>query len=596
MRYQLYKGLKSTNGQVEIIDVDKYCVVVKNYSRGTVATRTISKDLLNEFVEFFEKYPNKSAQDARNELTGLSNIDRFEYGYASTLTTLAKMILGYELAEKDKVMDSKSSLRKHISEHPLQVIYYGAPGTGKSYAIDQQTDESNAVRTTFHPDSDYASFVGAYKPTMEEMPISAIVGKDVHIAIPQGSHPGREKKIVYKYVPQAFLKAYVKAWANQTEPQYLVIEEINRGNCAQIFGDLFQLLDRNNSGASSYPIHADEDIARFLKDDGNGFAGLTEEQRQAIADFVLIKDSGEERPIGQEILDGKLLLLPPNLHIWATMNTSDQSLFPIDSAFKRRWDWHYVPIDPKKHDKERKWKFRVGDNLYSWGDFLEVMNPQIYALTESSDKQMGYYFAKADPTTGIISEEVFLNKVLFYLWTEVFKDFDISSEIFMNTKENRSFRFTDFFEDPEAIVNFIRNLKLPPLESEEIDEDGFDEEKTGRDYARYSVNGEGSSNKRKTVLKVLESYIEMNPSLTADEIIEKWETVNPGSKYFIKTEKEYNDIISDYPAQNERYWPVRTGTDETIYLTNQWGGESFNTFVEKLNASPFGLKIEKIQE
>lgn len=355
---------------------------------------------------------------------------------------------------------------------PLQVIYYGAPGTGKSFEIDSLTNDDNSVRTTFHPDSDYASFVGAYKPTMEDVPISAIVGKEVHAAVPQGNHTGKEKKIVYKYVPQAFLKAYVAAWSDLSTPQYLVIEEINRGNCAQIFGDLFQLLDRNNSGASSYPIHADEDIKQFLKVDKKGFAGLSEEQRQGIADYILAKDNGDERHIGQQILDGELLLLPPNLHIWATMNTSDQSLFPIDSAFKRRWDWKYIPISyvpkNKKTGKEIKWKFNVGENLYSWGEFLSKINPEIYTLTESSDKQMGYFFAKANPSSGIISEDVFLNKVLFYLWTEVLKDYTTGQEIFINPETKKTFVFTDFFDEKQnALENFIANLKLEEVEDYE---------------------------------------------------------------------------------------------------------------------------------
>lgn len=236
----------------------------------------------------------------------------------------------------------------------LQVIYYGAPGTGKSHMIDNypKVTEENTIRTTFHPDSDYSTFVGAYKPTMENVPMSKTFtsskdGTYAEYVQKTESHPGTEKKIVYKYVPQAFLKAYVAAWSDLENPHFLVIEEINRGNCAQIFGDLFQLLDRNNAGSSSYAIHADEDITQFLAEDKNGFANLSEEQKEAIRSFVLVKDSGKTEAIGNAILSGKKLLLPPNLYIWATMNTSDQSLFPIDSAFKRRWNWKYMPIECK---------------------------------------------------------------------------------------------------------------------------------------------------------------------------------------------------------------------------------------------------------
>jgi hypothetical protein len=329
---------------------------------------------------------------------------------------------------------------------PLQQIFYGAPGTGKSHAIDNVVTEDNSIRTTFHPDSDYASFVGVYKPTMEETGVTVASKKETRIA--------------YKYVPQAFLKAYIKAWSlydpAKDNPFYLVIEEINRGNCAQIFGDLFQLLDRNNMGASSYSIYADDDIRHFIDEEDDGFKGLSEEQKKIISEFVLIKDTGKRENIGEAILNGTKLLLPPNMRIWATMNTSDQSLFPIDSAFKRRWDWKYIPIEC---DKEN-WVFEVGGKHYNWGEFLSKINPEIYTITESPDKQMGYYFAKANPTTGIISQDTFVNKVLFYLWTDVFKDYDVASVVFKNKKKNRSFRFTDFFEDDEALGNFIENMEL----------------------------------------------------------------------------------------------------------------------------------------
>lgn len=377
-----------------------------------------------------------------------------------------------------KNFDKPDKGNLQLIDEPLQVIYYGAPGTGKSFTIDNKTDDINSVRTTFHPDSDYASFVGAYKPTMEDIPMSAFVGTNVHPAIPMNGHSGKERKIVYKYVPQAFLKAYVAAWSNLNKPYFLIIEEINRGNCAQIFGDLFQLLDRNNAGSSSYAIHADEDISQFLSGDNKGFASLSDDQKDAIRSFKLEKDNGKTQAVGQDILDGKLLLLPPNLYIWATMNTSDQSLFPIDSAFKRRWNWKYMPIEYNPLDKKTQqpidWKFKIGDNLYSWGQFLSKINPEIYTLTESSDKQMGYFFAKADNATGIISEDVFLNKVLFYLWTDVFKDFDVSSELFKNKKANRSFRFTDFFEDSDALGNFIDNFGLEPIDNFEDDLDDSD--------------------------------------------------------------------------------------------------------------------------
>lgn len=501
-----------------------------------------------------------------------------------------------------------------LQDKPLQLIYYGAPGTGKSFSIDAATNEDNSVRTTFHPDSDYASFVGAYKPTMAPMPINAFVGTTVHHAKNADNEKAYEKKIVYKYVPQAFMKAYVEAWKRYTPdedvPYYLVIEEINRGNCAQIFGDLFQLLDRNNQGCSSYAISADEDIAQFLRDDENGFAKLSEDQRQAIGNFILVKDSGKEEHIGHSIMNGSKLLLPPNLRIWATMNTSDQSLFPIDSAFKRRWNWKYMPIDYHPIDnrtgKPIDWKFQIGDALYSWGEFLGKINPEIYTLNESSDKQMGYFFAKADPSTGVISEEVFLNKVLFYLWTDVFKDYDVSSEIFRNEKKNRSFIFTDFFdkEQPTALANFVGNLKLTQLE---IDIDSIKDEDSSdmeisvnnqgqRDFSRYSINGEGKYNKRQTVLQSLRLYIEINPTLTAADVISNWNKANPQIPFFILSSSEYETRIAEYPNQRDRFWSVTTGTGEKVYVTNQWNTNRIAEFMNMMNNSGFGIHIEKVAE
>lgn len=609
MHYILQPGFKSTNGQIEILDSDSLCYIVKNNSKGATGVRTISRSLLNEYVDYFEKHPSNTAAQAREDLAGRTNIDKFEYGYTSTLTTMAKMVTGELLCSSDKAIAAASFNPIKLIDEPLQIIYYGAPGTGKSFTIDDKTDDKNSVHTTFHPDSDYASFVGAYKPTME-MPINSIYGESVQFPTGKNGHPGTEKKIVYKYVPQAFLKAYVAAWSNLDTPYFLIIEEINRGNCAQIFGDLFQLLDRNNTGSSSYAIHADEDITQFLSSDSKGFASLSDEQKDAIRAFELHKDNGKTQAVGQDILNGKLLLLPPNLYIWATMNTSDQSLFPIDSAFKRRWNWKYMPIEYHPIDKKTQqpidWNFQIGDNIYSWGQFLSKISPEIYTLTESSDKQMGYFFAKADNTTGIISEEVFLNKVLFYLWTDVFKDFDMSSELFKNKDKNRSFIFTDFFDkdQPHALANLMANFKLDivdvdinSIKDEDSSEgEALENSQSQRDLSRYSINGEGKNNKRQTVLRSLRKYVEANPSLTAAEVIDKWNRVNPQIPYFILSASEYEARIADLPNQRDRFWSVATGDGEKVYITNQWNANRINELMRLVNSSDLGLNIEKVPE
>lgn len=583
MRYILQPGFKSTNGQIEILDSDSLCFLVKNNSKGAIGVRTISRSLLDEYVEYFEKYPSNTAAQAREDLAGKTNIDKFEYGYTSTLTIMAKMVTGELLYSSDKAIAATSSNQIKLIDEPLQFIFYGAPGTGKSFTIDDKTDDENSVRTTFHPDSDYASFVGAYKPTMEPVPITTFNGTQPLYAKPNSDHPGTEKKIVYKYVPQAFLKAYVAAWSNLDTPYFLIIEEINRGNCAQIFGDLFQLLDRNNAGSSSYAIHADEDIAQFLSGDDNGFASLSDEQKDAIRAFVLHKDNGKTQAVGQAILDGKLLLLPPNLYIWATMNTSDQSLFPIDSAFKRRWNWKYMPIEYRPLDKKTQqpidWKFKIGDNLYSWGQFLSIINPEIYTLTESSDKQMGYFFAKADNATGIISEDVFLNKVLFYLWTDVFKDFDVSSEIFKNKKANRSFRFTDFFEDSEALGNFIDNFNLEVVE--DLEHEGeIQNEKGEWIQPTFVVDGETIPSMIDTVLTVLKKYFEKYPDISTEEAIRVWNSFGL-PKHALETESVFNERTDT--SKNRASKVFNTADGRKFYVSAQLRKQHMDKLISKAN-------------
>ena len=563
---------------------------------------------LKTLYEYVKAHPNCNYHDAclacfkeeaknnddiiRNYINNYSRILTFSSEGKLNITDIDPTPIIYRMDRSDKQSffdnfnNEKNETLKPIAES-LQQIYYGAPGTGKSFTIDDKTDDGNSVRTTFHPDSDYASFVGAYKPTMEDVPISATYqtkeGSYGEYLTKTEKHPGTERKIVYKYVPQAFLKAYVAAWSNLDAPYFLIIEEINRGNCAQIFGDLFQLLDRSNAGSSSYAIHADEDITQFLSGDDKGFASLSDDQKDTIRAFVLHKDNGKTQAVGQDILNGKLLLLPPNLYIWATMNTSDQSLFPIDSAFKRRWNWKYMPIEYHPIDKKTQqpidWKFQIGDNIYSWGQFLSKINPEIYTLTESSDKQMGYFFAKADNTTGIISEEVFLNKVLFYLWTDVFKDFDVSSELFKNKKANRSFCFTDFFEDPEALGNFIDNFNLDVVEDlEHVGE--IQNEKGEWVQPTFMVDGEKISSMIDTVLTVLKKYFEKYPDISTEEAIQVWNSFGL-PKHALETEQVFAERTD--MSKNRASKVFITADGRKFYVSAQLRKQHMDKLISKAN-------------
>ena len=503
--YKLNKGDMFDNGQsnIQIVDEDRLCYLVKSTSRNAFGIRTISKSLFKEWVDYFEKHPEASAHEAREYLSGKSNIDKYEYGYESTLRLMALMAI-----------KNRGEYSQMLNNYlPLQTIFYGTPGSGKSHKVKkliEGVNEDFVFRTTFHPDSDYASFVGCYKPkmvsvknyhvkkTLDELKEEA---KDI-TSQPAGNkvsqiiefvtkyatllpiiveeydevqsmqnllnkHLGfanetyltyivdyvnanqkQESKIFYEFTPQAFTKAYVKAWKTR-EPVYLIIEEINRGNCAQIFGDLFQLLDRKD-GVSEYPIDADNDLKDYLERE----------------DVLGVGHDG--------IANGKLRL-PSNLNILATMNTSDQSLFPMDSAFKRRWSWEYVPIEyeEKKRDgsvnNSYNFEITINKKPYSWITFLKNVNARIYKATDSEDKQIGNFFI-----THSVDENEFVDKVMFYLWNDICKDeVRTKNNFFRNYEddkktESKEFTFNDLFgaDRSNLLSKFMEYIGVEPIKAD----------------------------------------------------------------------------------------------------------------------------------
>ncbi|SHM17574.1 AAA family ATPase [Fibrobacter sp. UWB7] len=380
----------------------------------------------------------------------------------------------------------------------FQIIYYGAPGTGKSNKIENDLfkdadggryglssiDKRRKFRTTFHPDYDYAQFVGTYKPRAFQ------VGSQHEEETAEGvQNVANQNKteITYEFVPQLFAKAYVKAWteylkvhaAPNAEKVYLVIEEINRGNCAQIFGDIFQLLDRKE-GHSDYPIDVDSDFASYIKEQLSN----VKQSEDAIANYwndyknkIQEWDSSEQ---GEERADDDFckIALPPNLNILATMNTSDQSLFPMDSAFKRRFDWEYVPIDYDHPNAD--FDIEVGDKKYKWLDFLEKVNKNVFKVTKSEDKQMGEFFIKHS-----VDYKEFRSKVLFYLWDSVYKDEEGNKDaekVFhfkLEGNQDKTLTFQTLFEGSEVdqkdrIAKIMSNLDVvdqnappPPQQGEQ---------------------------------------------------------------------------------------------------------------------------------
>lgn len=320
-------------------------------------------------------------------------------------------------------VDADDNIAFNPSKNMNNKIFYGAPGTGKSYKLDQiikGVPQEQKERITFHPDFDYASFVGGYKPI-------SVKGNDGKF------------DIQYKFVPQAFANIYVKAWKNiESENKYfLAIEEINRGNCAEIFGDIFQLLDRD----ANYTVTPSDEFQKYLEEElGTDHDGLKNGLR-----------------------------LPSNLYIYATMNTSDQSLFPMDSAFKRRWDWEYIPICYDETTEEGKpnpsysYTVQLDDNRrFSWNDFISKINTEHIQNepTLGMDKCIGNYFIKPN-AEGVITLEAFVNKVLFYLWNDVFKD--ENNEVFLEKEAYESY----FPIKTKGLDKLIALLKRINVEIEE---------------------------------------------------------------------------------------------------------------------------------
>lgn len=457
-----------------------------------------------------------------------------------------------------------------------QIIYYGAPGTGKSHKIKGQLEgvsKENVFRTTFHPDSDYSTFVGAYKPTKGKKPLYGLNG-DHTVRLNDGKDDLDEDIITYKFVPQAFLNAYIQAYRKPNENVYLIIEEINRGNCAQIFGDLFQLLDRDKTGKSEYTIKADADLKTFLEN-----------------------ELGES---SEAIKDGELCL-PPNLYIYATMNTSDQSLFPIDSAFKRRWDWEYEPIKYKNTD----WLIDIDGVKYRWSDFQKEVNTRILNDTGSEDKMLGDYFV--NPSAKVISYDLFRNKILFYLWNDVCKDGD--ADIFPTNEE---FSFSRLYDEDSKrlIVSMMDKLGLKPIDengTEDNEDDMSEDDDNSASSVRYSINGEETDEKGKAwgkgalVKRAVEIYCNNHAQDTAAHIRDVWMSENFIIPHIVETDEDREQRIhnSSDPNAEGRSKEIKLPNGESLHVSTQVGDgkqrKSFSDFLSKIKSRPeWGIDIQEL--
>lgn len=451
------------------------------------------------YKAIFKEEANNNTDIVRNYINNFSKVLYFEKNGQLSITSINPNEIFDFMDRNDKkaFFDNFTRNNKEGSLLPLQTIYYGTPGSGKSHKVKgivESVDVDFVFRTTFHPDSDYASFVGCYKPVMEKLnerlytekelldilkdfkvkgtnyPCQKfafkywnsleILGSTIQkkilsscdynpdtynaeiskgIALGKEFYNNKRSEIKYQFTPQTFTKAYVAAWNNPEQQIYLIIEEINRGNCAQIFGDLFQLLDREN-GVSEYPIDADNDLKDYLE---------------------------QELGAGHEGIKNGNLKLPSNLNILATMNTSDQSLFPMDSAFKRRWAWECVPVDYTNPDSG-KFTIEIGGSKYKWHDFLLKANNKIKDLTFSEDKQMGNFFISSN-----VDKRQFIDKVMFYLWNDICKDEYGSGSFFRRYIDDNNpeseFSFNDLFGEEnkiETILNgFMEYLAVEKIEA-----------------------------------------------------------------------------------------------------------------------------------
>lgn len=581
---------------------------VNNYSDFKRINETIAKIKGVDSFDIYSCVHSKELQDIIDSLYNNKEFMQYEktgsYQYSNALKTYMRFLCAKE------IFSNEAKKVKLPSNLTLQQIYYGAPGTGKSKTIKDLTFGESVIRTTFHPDSDYASFVGTYKPITEEVDLRDCYGKKV--IDEETNEVVKEERIAYKFIPQAFLEAYVEAWKKlgSSKKQYLIIEEINRGNCAQIFGDLFQLLDRNEYGFSDYPIVADKDMQKYLEKE---FAGWEITNKDEINQLY-----GEANMVNL-IMKGERLVLPSNLYIWATMNTSDQSLFPIDSAFKRRWDWKYVSIREGR-DKETNaplnWYINTGDKQYKWWSFISKVNELIGSLTNSEDKKLGYFFCKAKD--GEIDADLFVSKVIFYLWNDVFKDYGFDDKDFQD-EEGKILSFDRFYEDVNGVTNvnvanvelFLENLGVDEFISDDeeeyinANEDEENEDSSDSNISspsskreKYSINNSGAYRKCTVPYEAIKLYSLNHPSLPASTIIKIWSALNiKHIPHLIESEQDF-----ERREQNSKDAKFRdkakkiTINNETVYISNQFNPERIKEFIQKVNAKDWGINIKEIDQ
>lgn len=380
----------------------------------------------------------KKALEQLDTLTITNNSIELNMEYLEHVENVVKNIKNYEKLQEENYYKFLSTKLKNIEENgkketlksnlsiPYQRIYFGAPGTGKSYLLNKEVGELGYKyeRVTFHPNYMYGNFIGTFKPFPKKI--------------------GDKEEITYKYVPGVLLRLLIDAFKNPEENYMLVIEEINRANTAGVFGDFFQLLDRNKDGESQYPISTSEELREYLKE-------KFEEEN-------LIKDK-----LGNNF---EKIYLPKNLYIWATMNSSDQGSMPLDTAFKRRWNFKYIGIDEGEEGVKEKYSFKVNEKRYLWNDFRKKLNEELLKnCNVPEDKLLGPYFidkGTLDSSTEEELTEIIKNKVLMYLYEDIGKMY--RNILFSHEVKTYSELCSMFSED---INKAFKNSDIPSIQTED---------------------------------------------------------------------------------------------------------------------------------
>lgn len=595
---------------------------LKYNKKITLDGRNVNEDCFNKIGETFGL-----SEKATWFISEIDFVNQDELHFTAHFIDKENVVVYKTAAERTAAFVSMLDWSKKEKEHfltntkpqsnkafPLQQIYYGAPGTGKSFDIDRITKTYSTIRTTFHPDSDYSTFVGAYKPTMTKSKVYGAQGP----VLDKGKEV-EENRITYTFIKQAFLKAYLGAWkkyadgGDEVQPQFLVIEEINRGNCAQIFGDLFQLLDRSSNGFSTYPIEADADLQKEIE---NAFSEEDEYKIEGdldVAGAVKGYTSNYGKRLSEDIKSGRVLLLPNNLYIWATMNTSDQSLFPIDSAFKRRWDWKYVRItngyerdeqgefrtDEQGNRIPLNWKIKADNNTeVDWWAFVQAIDNEIADKTDSDDKKLGYFFCKPQGDSKTIDVETFVGKVIFYLWNDVFKDED--ADIFKLSADKATFDqfYTEDTKTGFTIANaeavrlfLVDKLHLKPLSNGESEGDEEETSLNGKDNSTYSINGKGEYVKSRVVIESVKEYIRLNQAMSVQDVLNKWQSLDINIPHLIESETDYNQRSEEGKKRAEA---VACG-DSILYVAiDGFNRSNIDGVVNAINQANLELTIAKL--